>query len=139
MSMGPQVERLLHGLVLSWVQSIPKSSSGAQPDRTATLVCDVLMSAVETAVLLLSLNVHGPKCLHTPAFQQREGIQHSVLLAQLVAKTADHSALARRHLLPPAPIDSQHLQEWLQVADYAATALVTMSSVLGLEVDLPGQ
>jgi hypothetical protein len=91
-------------------------------------------------ILLLSLNLNGskglPRCTSDYTEAECEG---SLLLEDVLLQNMQHVKLAllhaRQQLLPPAPTDHKHLQEWLQAADYAATALVMLSRALHLEDD----
>jgi hypothetical protein len=97
--------------------------------NSTTLFVVALRHMAECATTLLvplSVNVYGPGHIEHPG------------LGRLDSLTQEGKTFAQelRHLstiLPPAGTDAQHLNEWLQAADYAATALITLLSSVTME------
>jgi hypothetical protein len=79
-----------------------------------------------TLLVPLSVNVYGLGHIENPGW---ECLDSPTQTGKTFAQELHHLSTS----LPPAGTDAQHLNEWLQVADHAATALITLLSSVTME------
>jgi hypothetical protein len=139
--------RYMRGVMLGWMESLA-GPSGAVPDAWGTTFgVGMTLYAALTAPIHLLVSMHvltivGRSNLQPPKPRPEEELNHSVLLNFMGAAPTlmQESSVIPAHarpdlakLMPPNADDPQHLNEWLEAADYATSALVMMAGVWGLD------
>jgi hypothetical protein len=108
---------------------------------------DTLSLPIHLLVSMHVFNVVGRRNLQPPKSHPEDELEHSMLLRRISAAPAlmpsdiDCSDLllpARVYpdlakLMPPSADDRKHLNEWLETADYATSALVMLAGIFHLD------
>jgi hypothetical protein len=97
------------------------------------VITSTLFNSIQTVILLLSLNIMGRSSLPFPNPATQHDLEHSRLLKGLHSGASARMQADSASALPPSADDPKHLNEWLEAADYATSALVLMAGVIGLD------
>jgi hypothetical protein len=97
------------------------------------VVSNVVGSALSMMNTVLAINVHGSDIFQQPKQFPKQVLDRSFLLRCITIAGRIPAQAVMRQLLPPSPLDEQHLDEWREAADYAATTLSMLAGIVGLE------
>jgi hypothetical protein len=130
--LGPLTQKHLRSLMLCFLE-VPAGGTSVTPLYIHQLFANTVCASIKLMNMLLVVNVHG-----SDTFQKPKKFSQQVLEASLVLKCVSDAASTLLHpstaeMLPPSPLDEQHLKEWRETADYAATTLVMLAGMVDLE------
>jgi hypothetical protein len=129
--LGPLTQKHLRGLVLSFLEN-PTSGTVNHPLFFITWVTGTVGAAIAEMNMLLMINVHGSETFQQPRNFPKQMLEHSFVLNRITC-AGSTQAHPTGQKLPPAPLDGQHLSEWREAADYAATTLAVLAGIVDLE------
>jgi hypothetical protein len=82
---------------------------------------------------VLAINVHGPEYFQQPKKFPQQMLDRSLVLDRITIVGIAQVQPSTGQWLPPSPLDWQHLNEWRETADYAATTLAMLAGIVGME------
>jgi hypothetical protein len=129
--LGPMTQKHLRGLMLSFFED-PSNCVG-DPAGLMHMVAETVGSAVQQVSAALAVNVHGRHTFLQPKRFPGRMLHRSHVLYQITSAGTAHARAPNGELLPPSPLDGQHLIEWRETADYAATTLSMVAGIVDLE------
>jgi hypothetical protein len=97
------------------------------------LVAQAVGSALRLIPMALAINVHGPHIFQQPKNFPQQMLDRSAVLRCLTRAANAHVHPFSATLLPPSPLDEQHLDEWKETADYAVNILALLAGIVDLE------
>jgi hypothetical protein len=115
--------------VLSFLLN-PSSDSAA---KLTEMVAWTAGRAIHMMTRVLAVKVHGSGFFQQPRNFPKQVLDHSIVLGCITSAATHLMRPDTGQLLPPSPLDEQHLNEWRETADYAATILALLGGVVGLE------
>jgi hypothetical protein len=136
--LAPVLVRYMRGAMLGWMQQLGGDYEVYTSTRSVSNVVAGSLSVCTTTLLrLLQHSVHMSEDHSDYGAGQFEPVT-----IQLESSTPAGDLVMGTFRLQRAATDCQHLNEWLEAADYAATALITFVPLESLKSDhtcgLPG-
>jgi hypothetical protein len=98
-----------------------------------SMVAGTVDSVVQLMNTVLAVNVHGQSIFQQPKEFLIPMMERSRVLYDIIKVAVLRVHPSTRQSLPPSPLDSQHLNEWRETADYAATTLAMLAGIVDLE------
>jgi hypothetical protein len=105
----------------------------SEPAALIHAVAETVSSAIEELSMVLAVNVHGQRIFQQPKQFPKQMLERSGVLYDITRAGLFRVDSVLRELLPPSPLDGQHLNEWRETADYAATTLAVLAGIVDLE------
>jgi hypothetical protein len=118
--------------VLSFIEN-PSGGKCLSPLAIISLMSETVGSAIQLMNRVLATNVHGPDYFQQPKKFPQQMLDRGFVLNCITTAGETHVQPATGQLLPPSPLDGQHLNEWRETADYAATTLSMLAGIVDLE------
>jgi hypothetical protein len=130
--LGLLTQKHLRGLVLSFLEN-PKGDDILLPLAITQVVTNAVGASIQWMNRVLLINVHGPGVLQQPKEFPQQVLKRSFLLRCITTAGTFQMEPSTRQLLPPSPVNGQHLNEWRETADYSATTLAMLAGIVDLE------
>jgi hypothetical protein len=119
--------------MMSFLENASGSRLVAHPANLNRLVADAVRSIIQYMNMVLAVNVHGSDVFQKPISFPKQMLHSSFVLECITSTAAAGVHPGTGQLLPPSPLDGQHLNEWRETADYAATTLSLVAGIVDLE------
>jgi hypothetical protein len=118
--------------VLSFIEN-PSGGKCLSPLAIISLMSETVGSAIQLMNRVLATNVHGPDYFQQPKKFPQQMLDRGFVLNCITTSGDSLLHPSTGQLLPPSPLDGQHLNEWREAADYAATTLSMLAGFIDLD------
>jgi hypothetical protein len=130
--LGLLAQKQVHGMVLTFLEN-PSGGNCVDPLSVLRVVAGAVGSSISMMNMVLAINVHGSGFFQQPQEFPQQMLDRSIVLKRTTTSGAFQADPCVSHILPPSPLDGQHLDEWREAADYAATRLSMLAAIVDLE------
>jgi hypothetical protein len=130
--LGPWTQKHLRGLTLSFLEH-PSGGQIVTPLTHIQFVAQTAGLIIHVMLKVLAITVHGSGVYQQPKNFPKQMLERSIVLDRMTTAATYLMHPSIGQLLPPSPLHGQHLNEWRETADYAATTLAVLAGTVDLE------
>jgi hypothetical protein len=116
--------------MLSFLED-PVENDLVDPLSFVQLMSSTVGITIQPMITVLAINVHGADVFEEPKKFPKHML--NIVLKHITTAGKAHAHPKTALMLPPSPLDGQHLEEWKEAADYAATTLAMVVGIVDIE------